>query len=243
MRDYYELIEDYKQNALSSELRQEFEDAMLQDDQLKLAVENHSIVEEALDLLLEEDIRGEISKLNQEEEPKRIFHLFPILRTCAAIGLILVASYASVNYLANQRYSHEEVRKRHFVPLVNPDATRSAETPEELLEKGIYQFDLSQYEKSKNFLLEALQNDLNQEDTERAYLYMGVIDYINQDYTSALNHFEKTSSDLKHQYRAQIYLIQNNTMALKQLQKDHPSKQIDQIVNDTEHWMYKWKVN
>ena len=58
--DYFELIEEYKKDKLSMEVKQGFELEVKKNTELRKAITNHDIANQLFDLLIEDDIRRQV---------------------------------------------------------------------------------------------------------------------------------------------------------------------------------------
>ena len=70
--DYFELIEEYKKDRLSNEVRQEFEMEVKKNTELRKAMENHDVASQLFDLLIEDDIREQVENVKS----KNARHIF-----------------------------------------------------------------------------------------------------------------------------------------------------------------------
>lgn len=68
MTDYFEHIEDYKNHRLSEEAKKAFELAMVRDDSLQHAVDNHEVAMDVLDGIYEDQLRGMISEHDKQKK-------------------------------------------------------------------------------------------------------------------------------------------------------------------------------
>lgn len=109
MMDYYEHIEDYINGNLSEDDMAAFKEQLDQDDELAQAVENFRVVDEALGILVEDDIRGFIAALEHEED---VTPSEPIKKTPGyksyLFWLLFVSSIALFAYLYKSYYKINE---------------------------------------------------------------------------------------------------------------------------------------
>ena len=127
MIDFFNQIEDYKQNRLSDDHQILFEEEMAKNATLKDAVANHSIVMEALDLLLEDSIRSEIKSLEAENliSNQRSTRSFKSSLSLILALIILISSwlYFILQVSKNKRRNYEDLYATHFIEFI-PSRTR-----------------------------------------------------------------------------------------------------------------------
>ena len=64
--DFYNYIEAYVKDRLDPKFRAQMDAAIAADPDLREAVDNYDKIEPVLDLLLEEDLRSQLDKIQQE---------------------------------------------------------------------------------------------------------------------------------------------------------------------------------
>ncbi len=120
MIDFYEHIGDFLSSKLSDEDRILFERAMEEDPELRKAVDNHNIVEEALELLIEDDIRSVIKNLKTDSPVQKSTYLgFKTYLLVAGIMLLL----ALLAYIIkqNSKPDVEILYAQYFSDYVEPN--------------------------------------------------------------------------------------------------------------------------
>ena len=166
MKDFYEHIDAYCNGRLSEEEMKEMDSAMANDNDLRMAVENHDVVEKILDANIEDQLRAQVeavqSKLDSSEQgddvlvkskPKRFRLLFIILGLIFAVLAVLLLTLNKSEKVDDVQYatlldSYEFPENR---------GTRSAELITTKLDSAIYYFDLRRFEDSEQLMDDILR--------------------------------------------------------------------------------------
>lgn len=246
--DFYEHIEDYINGNLSEDDLAAFKEEMAHNVELQKAVENHGVVEDALALLIEEDVRGVIAGINkaQGSKPDKIRALQKQgnsrqpLYVIAASFLVVLASYLTLDTYIKSQYSHQAVLDQYYVPPSNPYATRTVGFEGPPLEEAMFLFDLRRFDESQTIFEKLLLNNSNQKDLSIIHFYLGNIAFIKNDIIRAKEYLAQTEDIRRHEYLGQIYYLEGNVLSLEQLNESQPSKQTQELLGKTQHWQYKW---
>lgn len=126
--DNYTLFESYLSNKLSEKDRLNFESSRKKDTLLEAAFQEHLVTQASLDLLLEEDVKSVIGKLDIEKRAQAQGRKFKwsIISAAAAFALLLVL----FTYQRNQSTSIDSyplLAEYYKAPLDN--TTRSGDDP------------------------------------------------------------------------------------------------------------------
>ena len=174
MKDFFEHIGEYLSNKLSDEDRLAFEQAMKEDPELASAVDNHSIVDESLDILLEDDIRGVINGLqfNSGAEPNNYMGIKTYL-ILAGIMLLL----AALAYFIKQKREpdHQILYAQYYSEYIDLDVRGDSNSnkPLSACEEGHSLMQDAKYDEARSILdSSARQQD---ECTDKSQWYLSLI--------------------------------------------------------------------
>ncbi len=238
MTDFFEHIDAYVNGQLNKDDRQNFEEEMARDTDLKKAVDNHSMVSEALELLIEEDIRSIVDQV-QESQAKVI----PLYKKrwfifIAATFTILFGAYFGFRAYLESLYGHDQVYADYYEFPKNPYTTRSVEISSTTFERSMYLFDLRRFEESESLFQEILANNSSNDEKEIAALYLGNIYFLQQKYQQSLEYFEMTNDKRKYEVMAQIFYIQGDKEKLTNLNNVHTTDEIRLLIKNSNSWRY-----
>ena len=157
MIDIYEHIGDYLQGRLSADNKATFENALAENEALRQAVENHELVEDALDLLLEEDILGVMKDIDRGMDDKSHYgktDVFPRGLKSYLIFLVLALLTALASYLIKQNLQPKEeiLYASYFKPYIESGERGSIVKIDELrdCDKGHYYMTKGEYDLAKS---------------------------------------------------------------------------------------------
>lgn len=170
MKDFYEHIDDYIKGRLGELDRQAMEDAMEQDPDLKLAIENHDALEIILDANIEDTLRTQLEKAQKnldDEKPvaKETGHN-GINKWWIVIGILLMASIVYILF-QQSKVNNSELKYAALYELYEfPEnrGTRSGELVSTKLDSAIYYFDLRNFELSEDLIDQVLNESPNNDD-------------------------------------------------------------------------------
>lgn len=177
MIDYYQQIGAYLEGKLTREERSAFELAMSNDPALKEALSNHDVVNEALDHLVEEDIRSTIKKLDHAESSDTIeqkqsprYGIITYLLFALGLGLLAIMAY----FIKKQRIAPaSELYATYYAPFLSPTERGDENKTLSLCDEGHAAMEKSNLDDAKRLLVIAA--DSNNDCTDKAQWYLSLI--------------------------------------------------------------------
>ena len=177
MIDFYEQIGAYLEDKLTPEERSAFEIAMSNDPELKEALDNHDIVDEALDHLVEEDIRSTIKKVEHRENeegskqkqlPK--YGIITYLLFALGLGLLALIAY----FIKKQKTPPAaELYATYYAPFLSPTERGNETKTLSLCDEGHAAMEKSNLDDAKQLLVTAASTNNNC--TDKAQWYLSLI--------------------------------------------------------------------
>lgn len=238
-QEKYEKIERYLGDQLSPEEKTAFEAAIEQDESLKQAVEEQRISHEAIEVIIEDNLRGSFAKWKEEEqETKRVST--PIVAkknrriTWAIAATILVLIVLGVMQWRSNSYSNESILADHFQPFIPSDLRSPAATNG--MNEGLAAFENQDYKTAIDFFRSirdtSIQYAAAQYSLAHSYYAAKNYDLASQYFTNSIE-----LGDIRYKEKAEWYLL---LVALAQDKIDEAfSKRLDAIANDADHSYYK----
>ncbi len=130
MIDYFEYIDDYLHDRLTANLKEQFENELSKNIELRTAVDHHEIAKAGLDLLIEQDIRAEIDQFRANDVAVEAFPWKKVLLLIGAvIGLLVV-----IWFIQNRTQEPELLYASYFKPYIQ-EGSRGEEMNVSLLKK------------------------------------------------------------------------------------------------------------
>lgn len=188
MTDYFIQIGDYTQGKLTKAAKQAFEMEMSSNEELRRAVENHDIMDKALDFMWEEDARkvameahetvvenSADSDTNQKKETKTISLSKRLTAIAASFAILLVAGFLMMQNLINKP---AKLYAEFYVPYMGsqPRGDNSASSLA-LCEQGHSLMENEQIEKAIETFKTSIQN--NEACVQKSQWYLSLC-YLNQ---------------------------------------------------------------
>ena len=192
MIDFYEHIGAYITGKLEGELLASFEAELGKDAELRAAVDNHDVVEELLDLMYEDELRGVLNEESgdviQKIEPIKKVKKLPYLRwmsVAAGIAAIIAVGFLFKDQLSIP--SNEDLFAKHMSPYMGT-TVRGNEIDDDTIaacDQGHYFLDQGDVDKARALFIDDLKNDAtNCNDKSEWYLcliYLKSGDELNRD--------------------------------------------------------------
>lgn len=212
MTDYFDLIDDYMDDALSSEDKSSFEAAMATDIKLTHAVENYTLIKKLSSSLIEDEVRQQIEKLKDGKQGKKeVSKNIPFkkyMAVAASVAVLILCTYLINNYFAkiNNDLIVQNLYQRPY-----DQVTRGEEEELNRIDKAIDLFNKNDFEASKSLFSQKPANDSL---SKVADFYLANIAFFREDYKNSERLFLSLVSHPNYAKDAQlnlltIYLITN----------------------------------
>lgn len=194
MIDFYEHIEDYINDTLSEADLAAFKKQLDQDDELVRAVENFGVVDEALGLLVEEDIRGVIAGLERGEGIKntskslqktpgyKSYLLWLFFASCLALFAYLYKSLSENNTSSQNDILYASYYSEYMSPEVRGDSNQTPTLT--LCNQGHKLMQEEKLSDAKAVFLQSLKVEDNC--TDKSQWYLALI-YLSEDNRASLD--------------------------------------------------------
>ena len=171
MKDFFEHIDDYLQDRLDLKDRKVFEEAMAKDPDLQRAVENHDIVEEVLDLMIEEDIRNTIKSID-DEDSRPIDQAYGLKTFLIILGIMLLLALIGFLFNQLQKESPEEIYATFYSPYVASQLRGTDAIPNDITtcDRGHALMELQEFDEARLVLVESAQKEDDCTDQSQWYL-------------------------------------------------------------------------
>ena len=114
MMDYFDNIDDYLNDRLSPEQKAMFDQELKNNQELARAVDNHDVVSSALELMLEEDIRSQMTS----DMPGGADVKPAPWKTVAVIIVAIFILLFILNRYQNQQVDEDRLYAAHFKPYI-----------------------------------------------------------------------------------------------------------------------------
>ncbi|NOT37545.1 MAG: tetratricopeptide repeat protein [Saprospiraceae bacterium] len=186
MIDFYELIEDYIENKLTSGDKERFENELRSNPKLREAVENYPLAKKISASLIEFETRNQLKELQSKKSLG-----FRIMRIAAILIPIIVASYWI--YLENKKQSYDS--ELIFADLYHKPiavSSRSEEVSLSTLDTAILLFDNKKYNDAKIYFEKI---DSSHEKFARALYYLAHIEIESKNFEKAKKIFLEISKN------------------------------------------------
>lgn len=249
----FDKIESYLDGQLSGAALTAFEQQLQTDSTLAAMTEEHRIAHNAIELLIEEDLRKELAMLREEEAtvpaaitPKvvqmpertataaitastpRRRSLFP--RLAAAASIILLIGFFTLQYTGNS----SSVLDQHFTEYPMPEINRSGKvTDKHPLASGLNDYKIENYEEAIRYFQSIPVEDQRYNE---AQFYLGHSFYKNKEYTAASNTYRQLvqSGDIRFLDKAEWYQLRS-LIAANQQKSDQFTNLLNKMINDKGH--------
>lgn len=211
MIDYYEHIEEYLEGTLSSELRERMTNAISYDEKLRQAVEDYPIAKLISESILEDEVRGVLGELTEDETDQEIKTNGKSINTRWSpwiIGVFFIAALC-IGIYQWQRYRIIEnkwaqiITNEYVFPQTN--ITRSTDlTSASTTEKAIQYFELRELDISEEILRKIEPKN------DTVHWYLANIYFLQKDFNESKLHLQKMNdSESKMRLQKQIIKIIN----------------------------------
>jgi len=217
----FDTIEAYLAGELTGSVLADFEQQIKADTTLAALVDEHRTAHDAIEVLIESDLRKELNLLREEVSTKatkvvqmpataapatntsgtiKRRSLFPILAAAASVILL-------IGFFGSQFNSSNNILDEHFPTFQMPEANRSGEaTDVHPFAKGFAAYNAGNHENAISFF-----NSISSEDKRynEAQFYLGHSYQQNKNYTAANTAFGKVaaSKDLRYMDKAEWYQL------------------------------------
>jgi hypothetical protein len=124
----YILFEKYLENTLSDQERSDFELRLQNEAGFKADFDGHLKTQKVFDLLLEEELVGEIEEIKKGKNSTKLRILRPMLMAAASL-LVLISAY----FLLDSNSPNQKLMEEFFIP-TSLGATRNGDTDKDLLD-------------------------------------------------------------------------------------------------------------
>ena len=216
MTDYFEHIDAYVNGQFKGEEKERFEEEMQKNEALKKAVDNHRIASDALELLLEEDIRNVIKgSRTMKGKVLPLYKRRSVIAVAASFTILFVVYFGFRAYLESL-YGHDAVIAKYYVPPMNPYNVRG-DTAQTDLERAIFLFDAERYEESEEDFLTILNTSSDSEIKSRSSFYLGIISLIQKKYDTSLNYLLTSQDQRSYDYILLIGVTTGNSEIIDSL--------------------------
>lgn len=164
---YYDQIEAYLSNSMTLEQKEVFEKDMSKEPDLKRAVFNHVLANEALGLTIEDRIAGKLKKLEldrnigQEKSAPQITWRKRLAIAASVLLLILAGMFI----WSNQNYSNQSLAANLYAESTIPTVRNDGETNQNL-NQGILAFNQKDYDTAIAALSEITSKDIAYKEAE-----------------------------------------------------------------------------
>ena len=160
MEEYFDKIEQYLADAMSEEERSSFEAEVAQNKELREAVEAHRLAQDAMEVMIEDNLRAELQKMQadtypiqklrkSDEQGGRVVSLrryWP--RLAVAASVLLLIGFFTFQWTGNN-YSDSAIAGNFYQPedLLQEIEVRG-DREESVLATGIKQLEAAQYQEA-----------------------------------------------------------------------------------------------
>lgn len=237
---YFDQIEAYLNQELSETDAKAFEQAVENDTELQQAMDIHMLSRDAMDILVENDLRAELNELRAEQQteaaPATIRQLRPRRRLftqlAVAASVALAVGFFSF-FWASNNYTDEAIAFAAYDNPVQSTTIRGNQGVQQQL-KSVKNQLANQEIAAAIATLEKIENGA--ENSEVQY-YLGHAQFLNKDYSTAAGNFQQAIAinDARYKQKAEYYLLlswmlegQTNTTAFQTL--------YDKIAQDDNHY-------
>ncbi len=234
MEKAYEKIEAYLDGSLNEAERIAFEKALEADDELAAAMDRHLMANDAIEVLIADNLRAELKTMAADTKIKPIAEKRGGLRHYLA-PLAIAASVALMvgvfGFLQKGKYSNDGILSRHYTAYEMP-TVRSGNNNQALAE-GVRAFQSKDYSKAIEYF-----KGIPVEDPlyTKAQFYLGQAYYQNEQAAEAIVPFGVVaqSDDLELSEKADWYALLAG-LASNQVEKASFQNRLERITTDTGH--------
>ena len=233
----YDQIQRYLNGDLTEQEVQAFEEALTQDAELKEEMDLHLLANDAVELIVEDELRADLKQLAQKSSQKtsqssgakvvslrRRLYVFG-----AAASVLLLLGFFAINFQSNQ-YSNDAIASGAYQnELLN--RVRGAEDAS-LLQEGMTLLTQENYEEAVAYFFRVTDPALEAE----AKYAAGHAHYNLLDYEKAMSNFTAVieSKDPRFVEKAEwFYLL--SALADDKIQEEQPLQVLDKLINDDSH--------
>jgi len=231
----YDQIQQYLQGTLKDQALEQFETQLAEDSELQLEVDLHQISGDAMELLVEDNLRGELQGLAQKAKarPSQKGKVVNFRRRIYQIGIaasfLLAIGFFGILYQGGQ-YSNEAIAGRYYDDALvgNLRGSNSAS----LLQEGMDQLANEDYPAALNYFDQVTDPALQAEASYAA----GHAHYLLGNYPQAADNFQRVinSKDPRFVEKADLYFLLSG-LANDQVESEAFGVVLDKILNNEEH--------
>lgn len=178
MNDYYEQIGDYINGSLAGEELTAFQKALDQDVDLQKAVDNHPIVERSLELLIEEDIRGVIGKIDIPTEAPEEVKAYGARNYVIGLLIAILLGIGAFLYNQNQEVNPEVLYAQFYSDYISPEVRGNETKDLSLCDQGHSLLQNSNYSAAKTIFQKGIT--INDRCNDKSQWYLSLI-YLRED--------------------------------------------------------------
>lgn len=236
-------IEKYLNGALSEAEEKAFDTEIEKDPELAAAVDNFGVANDAIELLIEDNLRAELDNLRAEESQGGATNVVSInknkpvakmrsLRTylAAAASVAILLGFFGMNWVGNN-YSNSALSEGIYDGFDMPNVRSGSNTLHPFSE-GITAYNSGDYTKAIPFFQGIVVDDPRYAE---AQFYLGHTLLNNEDFSGAANQFKKiqTLNDPRYTENAEWYQVVAQLSAEETNDEFHTL--LNKIVNDENH--------
>lgn len=237
-QENYEKIEQYLGNQLSPEEKIAFEAEMEQNEPLKQAVEEHRISHEAIEVIIEDNLRASFAKWNKKEEVESTSTVVPLkknrsLAFAIAATLLFLIVFGWIKW-GSSATTNQQLLADHFQAFIPSDLRSPVAITG--MNEGLTAFEKQDYNAAIDFFLSIPDTSIQYAAAQYSLAHSY---YASKDYDSASQSFKNSIAfgDVRYKEKAEWYLL---LVSLAQDKTDEAfSTLLDAIADDAGHSYYK----
>ena len=237
----YEQIQDYLNGTLDSSARNSFEQELAQDPELKAELDLHLLADDAIELLIEDDLRNELQDMAKEESLKkknnkggRVVSMRRRIYTLSIAATVALAIGFFAAMLVGNQYDNSSIAQELYIDDVLE--TRRGANSESLLQEGMNLYTNNEYEEAITYFDQVTDPSLIAEANYAA----AHAHYNLENYSAAMQNFALVidSKDPRYEEKAEFFYL-TSALAADQVEEQGFLDVLDELINDEGHTYHK----